>query len=52
MNPRRFVNRYNREKPHKGIGNLTPGEKLLEYLYPETLYTKLRFVQMMADRPA
>ena len=34
---RRFVNWYNWVKPHKGIGNLTSGEKLLEYFYPEKL---------------
>jgi len=33
----RFVNFYNTVKPHKGIGNLTPMEKLLQYFYPEHL---------------
>lgn len=30
----RFVNYYNCSKPHKGIDNLTPLEKLCEYFYP------------------
>ncbi len=34
---RRFINYYNGVKPHKGIGGLTPEEKLLEYFYPEKL---------------
>lgn len=29
----RFINYYNTVKPHKGIGNKTPLEKLLEYFY-------------------
>lgn len=29
----RFVNFYNTVKPHKGIDNLTPYEKLIEYFY-------------------
>lgn len=33
----RFVNYYNTVKPHKGINNLTPMEKLIEYFYPEKL---------------
>lgn len=33
----RFVNYYNSVKPHQGIGNLTPMEKLIEYFYPEKL---------------
>lgn len=33
----RFVNYYNTVKPHKGINNMTPQEKLLEYFYPEEL---------------
>ncbi len=33
----RFVNYYNTVKPHKGIGNLTPMEKLISYFYPEEL---------------
>jgi len=34
---RRFINYYNGVKPHKGIGGLTPEEKLIEYFYPEKL---------------
>ena len=30
----RFVNYYNTVKPHKGINNLTPMEKLINYFYP------------------
>ena len=30
----RFVNYYNSVKPHKGIDNLTPMEKLIDYFYP------------------
>ena len=33
----RFVNYYNTVKPHKGIDNLTPMEKLIEYFYPTEL---------------
>ena len=33
----RFVNYYNTVKPHKGINNLTPMEKLIEYFYPTEL---------------
>jgi len=33
----RFVNYYNTVKPHKGIENLTPLEKLIDYFYPEEL---------------
>ncbi|MBI4053807.1 MAG: hypothetical protein HY397_00580 [Candidatus Doudnabacteria bacterium] len=33
----RFVNDYNTVKPHKGIGNLTPLEKLTQYFYPQEL---------------
>ncbi len=33
----RFVNYYNTVKPHKGIGNLTPMEKLINYFYPKEL---------------
>lgn len=33
----RFVNYYNTVKPHKGIDNLTPHEKLINYFYPEKL---------------
>lgn len=33
----RFVNFYNAVKPHKGIDNLTPMEKLISYFYPEKL---------------
>lgn len=33
----RFINFYNTVKPHKGINNLTPHEKLLEYFYPQSV---------------
>ena len=33
----RFVNYYNTVKPHKGIDNLTPMEKLINYFYPREL---------------
>ncbi len=33
----RFVNYYNTVKPHKGINNLTPLEKLINYFYPKEL---------------
>ena len=33
----RFINYYNTVKPHKGINNMTPLEKLFEYFYPEEL---------------
>jgi transposase InsO family protein len=33
----RFVNYYNTVKPHKGIDNLTPLEKLTNYFYPQEL---------------
>lgn len=33
----RFVNYYNTVKPHKGINNLTPMEKLIVYFYPQEL---------------
>lgn len=33
----RFVNYYNTVKPHKGINNLTPFEKLINYFYPDKL---------------
>ena len=33
----RFVNFYHTVKPHKGIDNLTPMEKLISYFYPEKL---------------
>lgn len=33
----RFVNYYNTVKPHKGINNLTPMEKLINYFYPQEL---------------
>jgi len=33
----RFVNYCNTVKPHKGIDNLTPMEKLISYFYPEKL---------------
>lgn len=32
----RFVNWYNAVKPHKGIDDLTPHEKLRQYFYPES----------------
>jgi len=34
---KRFLNYYNWVKPHKGIDGLTPGEKLIDYFYPEKL---------------
>lgn len=33
----RFVSYYNTVKPHKGINNLTPMEKLINYFYPKEL---------------
>lgn len=33
----RFVNYYNTVKPHKGIDNQTPMEKLINYFYPAKL---------------
>jgi transposase InsO family protein len=33
----RFVNWYNTVKPHKGIDNQTPMEKLIDYFYPTEL---------------
>ncbi|NCP58227.1 transposase [Candidatus Wolfebacteria bacterium] len=33
----RFVNYYNTVKPAKGINNLTPMEKLINYFYPKEL---------------
>ncbi|MDZ7611367.1 MAG: DDE-type integrase/transposase/recombinase [Candidatus Moranbacteria bacterium] len=33
----RFVNYYNNVKPHKGIKNYTPMEKLLEYFFPKEM---------------
>lgn len=33
----RMVNYYNTVKPHKGINNMTPFEKLIEYFYPKEL---------------
>ena len=33
----RFINFYNTVKPHKGIDNLTPHEKLTEYFYPQSV---------------
>jgi transposase InsO family protein len=33
----RFVNYYNTVKPHQGIDNLTPMEKLINYFYPTEL---------------
>lgn len=34
---KRFLNYYNGVRPHKGIGGLTPEEKLIAYFYPEKL---------------
>jgi transposase InsO family protein len=34
---KRFINYYNGVKPHKGIGGLTPEEKLIQYFFPEKL---------------
>jgi len=33
----RFVNYYNTVKPHQGINNQTPHEKLINYFYPEEI---------------
>jgi transposase InsO family protein len=33
----RFINWYNTVKPHKGINNETPMEKLINYFYPQSL---------------
>lgn len=33
----RFINYYNSVKPHQGIDNLTPMEKLINYFYPAKL---------------
>lgn len=33
----RFINYYNAVKPHKGIDNQTPMEKLINYFYPQEL---------------
>ena len=33
----RFINWYNTVKPHRGIGNRTPLEQLIEYFYPTEL---------------
>lgn len=33
----RFVNWYNTVKPHSGIGDKTPYERLIEYFYPQEL---------------
>jgi hypothetical protein len=33
----RFVNYYNTVKPHKGINNIAPMEKLINYFYPKEL---------------
>lgn len=33
----RFINYYNTVKPHKGIDNMTPMEKLIKYFYPKEL---------------
>jgi transposase InsO family protein len=37
----RFINFYNVVKPHKGIDNMTPYEKLTGYFYPETVNNAL-----------
>lgn len=37
----RFVNYYNCVKPHKGIDNTTPLERLCEYFYPDKRLTVL-----------
>ena len=34
---KRFINYYNWVKPHKGIDGLTPGEKLINYFYPDNV---------------
>jgi transposase InsO family protein len=34
---KRFVNYYNWVKPHKGIDGMTPGEKLIDYFYPDSV---------------
>ena len=34
---KRFINYYNWVKPHKGIGGLTPGEKLIDYFYSDNV---------------
>jgi len=34
---KRFLNYYNGVKPHKGIDNLTPEEKLIHYFFPDVL---------------
>ena len=34
---KRFVNYYNWVKPHKGIEGMTPGEKLINYFYPDSM---------------
>lgn len=33
----RLINYYNGVKPHKGINNQTPEERLLDYFYPDSL---------------
>lgn len=33
----RFINYYNGVKPHKGINNQTPEERLIDYFYPDNL---------------
>ena len=37
---RRFLNFYNNVKPHKGIHNLTPYEKLEKYFKQDMLTTR------------
>jgi transposase InsO family protein len=34
---RRFINYYNGVKPHNGMGDFTPEEKLIQYCYPAKL---------------
>ncbi len=45
--PKKVRELVNRVKPHKGIGNLTPGEKLPEYVYPRKLYTTFRILTFL-----
>ncbi len=33
----RFINFYNTVKPHKGIDDMTPYEKLLDYFYNQKM---------------
>ena len=34
---KRFIRFYNGVKPHKGIGGMTPEEKLIQYFFPDKL---------------